>query len=461
MFYRTPLFLLALAVASGGCSGSESQPAADVGNPQDAAGADAGTGHADAGGGDLGAAGSDADAAAGDGAGAQADGGAATLIAPCDPATPATCAYAPPVLYEPNGGRSEQEIRYQDITGAERAFRIELRRPVDLPTPSPLIVWSHGGSGGKEQPSTVGVEWGEVFARAGYLSIAIAHPGRGPAEMQALCEALELGDCALQTCTSDAECLWGTGPDAEPGACTPDAGLGTGYCRFFKPGNWDRPHDVRAVLNWVEAEASGGMLDGVVDVSKIAYAGHSAGAGSTMMVAGATRRYREGAQDWSLIDPRPVAFLSCSPQGPGDDGFTEASFTREQCVALADSADHAACLSRPHLVLTGVDDGGVGETRRLSFDLAPDGDRYLGYITEPAAQHTTFDYATEGCSNYAAKEGLGPEYPERCNTYRLWLRSAAVAFFDAKLRGDAAAQAYLDSDNLAAFGGAAFEWMRK
>jgi hypothetical protein len=155
--------------------------------------------------------------------------------------------------------------------------------------------------------------------------------------------------------------------------------------------------------------------------------------------------------------------MSCSPQGPDDTGFTTASFTRERCEELATAEQKPGCLTRPHLTLTSIGDGGdgAGANRRLSFDLAPGGDRYLGYILEPAAQHTTFDYQTQGCEGYAKNNALGPDYPARCNQYLLWQRSAALAFFDATLRDSSDARAYLKSGNLGVLSGDVFEWTAK
>ncbi|MFT5586638.1 MAG: hypothetical protein ACI9VR_004237 [Cognaticolwellia sp.] len=388
------------------------------------------------------------------------DTGGSSLVGDCDAADPVSCAYTPAQLYS-LGGDATQMLTYTDVTGSERTVRFELRRPAGAPEPAPLIVWSHGGSA-RDTAINVGRDWGEIFNGAGYVFIAIAHEDRGAEGSRDLCLALDLGDCELISCDKGDACIRGEGAEEEFGTCDSDPEFG-GYCRYIKNLHWDRPNDFRAVLDWVEEQASAGMLDGVVDPSRIAYAGHSAGAGSTMMVAGAARRYRDTSGDELLLDTRPVAFMSCSPQGPDDAGFTTTSFTRERCEELAAPDERASCFSRPHLTLTSVGDGGedAGENRRLSFDLAPTGDRYLGYITEPAAQHTTFNYETEGCEGYARDNGLGSEFPARCNTYRLWIRSAALAFFDAKLRDDEVAKAYLESDNMTVLSGAALEWTGK
>lgn len=48
-----------------------------------------------------------------------------------------------------------------------------------------------------------------------------------------------------------------------------------------------RPRDARAVLDWATAEASTGLLQGVVDVDRIAVIGHSLGGYTALAVAGA------------------------------------------------------------------------------------------------------------------------------------------------------------------------------
>ena len=93
----------------------------------------------------------------------------------------------------------------------------------------------------------------------------------------------------------------------------------------FKFLSWDRPHDVREVLDRLETIAG---LDGVVDLSRVAYAGHSAGAGSVMMVAGASRDFAGTLR--TLADPRPIAFLACSPQGPARTASSRARSTRSR-----------------------------------------------------------------------------------------------------------------------------------
>jgi hypothetical protein len=97
-----------------------------------------------------------------------------------------------------------------------------------------------------------------------------------------------------------------------------------------------------------------------------------------MMVGGASRVI--GPTPRTYDDPRPKALLAFSPQGPGEDGFTESSF---------------ATVLRPTLIGTGQGDDTAdttSESRLLVFDRIAAGDKYRFYIDDPAAIHATFDH---------------------------------------------------------------------
>jgi hypothetical protein len=318
------------------------------------------------------------------------------------------------------------------------------------------VIWSHGGSDGRTSPQNVAVEWGQVFLRAGFVTIAIAHAPRSADEVEAMCIELELGNCDVDDCMTALECRREVDGTTQEGVCE------VGTCRYWKPLNWDRPHDVSAVIDFLEREtAEGARLDGLIDPSRIVYAGHSAGSGGTLMVAGATRLF--GDQEVLSIDERPIAFISCSPQGPGYQGLTEDSLSGAPCRRLAPESD--ACLTRPHLFMTGLGDLAgqwTSEERRSTFYHVPEGDKYLLWNTELAARHGTFNFDNDACERFAGSQGLDTElYPERCDTYRRWLRSAALAFLDAVVHDRAEAHEYLLSDSLQILSNAAVSWKRR
>jgi hypothetical protein len=161
------------------------------------------------------------------------------------------------------------------------------------------------------------------------------------------------------------------------------------------------------------------------------------------MVAGATRDF--AGRQRAIADPRPIAFVSCSPQGPGEDGFIEASFVP---------------VTRPHLTLTGLGDetDGAAARRRRAFELAQPGEKYLLWINELSARHTTFDFNTDACESY---QRMHSGDLTRCSEHRQWLASAMLAFLDAHLRNAAPARAWLSSSNAAVLSAGVIEWSRR
>lgn len=316
----------------------------------------------------------------------------------------ASAYYVPTASFGP-GGSSLHDITYTDLAGDPRTVRIEVRWPSGTEGPVPVVLWSHGSGDGRLNPLTVGVSWGRTFVQAGYAFVAIAHLPRVVDDMT----------------------------DERSALC---AALGITTCASFKYLNWDRPHDVAAVLDFLDAQARGDW-SGRFDLSRLAYCGHSAGGGAALMIAGATREFAGVPR--RLADHRIRACISCSPQGPGEEDFTTTSF---------DSVD------RPHLTLTGAGDdtnGSVAENRRLPFELMPAGDKYRGWITEESARHTLYNAETQACEDFG-------ETAARCEEMIGWLASVAVAFLDAYVRDDPAAAAYLRSEAPMRLGGAAFAW---
>lgn len=364
----------------------------------------------------------------------------------CSPTTLDACTYAPATLATPSKKTATHTLSYVDRVGRDRQFTVEIRRPEGTLAAAPVVIWSHGGAGGIVDPSGVGNEIGETFLAAGFVSIFIAHAPRSADSYRALCTDLGLSDaaCAAPACSATTPCA--------AGECE------AGYCSAFKYLHWDRPHDLAAVLDWLDdAAGPGGEYAGVIDLGRIVYAGHSAGAGAAEVVAGAARNI--GAERVVLLDPRPIAFLSASNEGPGDDGLTEASFAATECLAAFGAT--APCLSRPHLFVSGRgDDTGdtIAEGRRASFDLVPAGDKYRLWIDDEAARHSTFEHKTDACTTWIAQNGGDVA---RCSTFIAWQRSAIFAFLDAYVRELPAAKAYLASDNLATLSAGVIEWSRK
>jgi dienelactone hydrolase len=332
------------------------------------------------------------------------------------------CLYAPDASY--GFTAYERLTSYIDRTGVARDVPMTIRVPVAAPAPMPVVIWSHGGAGGHLSSTGSMREWSETTARAGYFTIALAHRPRDAAGRQALCQAIgTIGDAAT--------------------------------CEVFKYLNWDRPHDLRAVVDEVERMATVGDFAGQIDITRIAVGGHSAGAGGALTVAGARRGF--GGAPLNIADRRPVAFLAFSPQQPGNEGFFDTDFGQPEHSWID--------LDRPVLVGTGDGDrtcqpgpepgSCIGEMpygRRIAFERLPAvGNKAMVYVHDVDAFHTLFALESSRCQT------LGVD-PAKCTEMIRWVTAAALAFLDGQLRRIPGALQWLASDRLQRASNGVAEW---
>lgn len=265
----------------------------------------------------------------------------------------------------------------------------------------PVIVFSHGLGGSKETYAYLG----EFWARHGYVSIHVTHPGSDTS----LVQGKRLADVAeaFQHATRDPEILK------------------------------SRPRQIGQVLDALpELEQRVPALAGHLDAARVGVAGHSYGAYTTMAVAGQKVRL-PGVENGDLSDARPHAFIALSPQGPNP-LQSESSYAavRRPLLVMTGSLDE-----QPKFLVKGAAEQG-GEWRAQVFGLLPPGDKWLVYLE--GARHSTFS----GGAGAAIKGEQAPD-PQmlRC------IESSTLAFWDAYLRELPAARAYLDANGpRAAFG---------
>ncbi|MHC4606256.1 MAG: alpha/beta hydrolase [Planctomycetota bacterium] len=249
--------------------------------------------------------------------------------------------------------------------------------------PFPVIVWSHGATGTKDHYRPLVQHW----ATHGYVSIQPNH--------------------------SDSRALTGK------------AGPGPDTFRDWQ----NRPKDIAFLLDSLdEIEKKVPALKGKLDRKKIGAGGHSFGAHTTQMIAGATTKDLGGNRE-SHADKRPLAFLLLSPQGVGTQsaGLDEKSWDG---------------VTRPFIVITGtMDFGRKGDdwTWRLHpYEYAPPEDKFLLVIQ--GAYHGFGGLVDDG----TGFRGKGPDNPD----HRKYVKSAAIAFWDAYLKKDEKAAAFLRSDTM-------------
>jgi hypothetical protein len=341
----------------------------------------------------------------------------------CNQVPGPNCLYVPAASY--GFTLFERSTVYTDNAGEPREVQFLIRQPLGAPAPMPVVVWSHGGADGKRSPATSMVEWSETTARAGYFTVSIAHANRGNDSRRRLCNSIGIPDDAT--------------------------------CTVFKHLNWDRPHDIRAVLDALGL-LSTGEFSGQIDMQRIAVGGHSAGAGAAQTVAGAKRIFVGAPVE--LSDPRPIAFLAFSPQQPGSEGFFDTRFQKPR---------HSwTDVLRPVLTATGDGDSTcnpsaepgscIGDTpfgRRIGFQRMPaNGNKYHLYLHDADAFHMLFELNAAKCPQMNVDAA-------KCGEMVRWLSSAALAFLDSHVKQLPAALQWLQSKNIEQASGGVAEWQRK
>jgi uncharacterized protein (TIGR03437 family) len=299
-----------------------------------------------------------------------------------------TCSWAQTGLYTPAQIYATAVLDNYTVRDVahNRDIPILIRYPLGTTGPLPMILWSHGG-GPQENGKNGADNWGEVLARSGYIVIHMSHVPRTQAQLAALYS--EYGVPLNQI------------PDA------------------FTHLEVDRPRDANAVLADLDGiEAAYPQIRGRIDRQAIGVAGHSFGSYTAMTLAGTRVNLAKapGHSNDSFLNPLPKSFMAASPQGPGEFGLSEVSYGE---------------IRRPVFFQTGLTDVGPTEQappRARAHTLVAPGENYLLFVNSPEVTHDTFNLENT-------------EHPE----FSQWIASAGVAWFDATLKGSAAARAYFTS----------------
>lgn len=249
-------------------------------------------------------------------------------------------------------------------------------------TPQPIVLFSHGLGGSRENNAYLGKHW----AAAGYVAVFMQHPG------------------------SDVDVMkQARGVAAKLAALKAAVGIKASRDRFG---------DVSFVIDQLQRwnEQAGHELQGTLDPDKIGMSGHSYGAVTTLAVAG--QKF-----PWNLKfhDPRIDAFLAMSPQ-PGKGLPPDGAFGH---------------IKSPVLCMTGTKDASpIDKTLKPSmrqhvFAALPAGDKFQLVLKD--GEHFAF-----GDSRGLRTRNRNPQHHEA-------IQQISLHFWNAYLKGDDNSRQWLRS----------------
>jgi predicted dienelactone hydrolase len=286
--------------------------------------------------------------------------------------------------YDPLTVNAAGRPSHLDLTTHDGARNRDIPLRVYLPAnsaPAPVILFSHGLGGSRTGSAFLGEHW----AARGYVAVFLQHPG------------------------SD-ESVWKDKPTRDRMRAVKRAASLENFLLRVK--------DVPAVLNQLEAwnADTAHQLAGRLDLKQVGMSGHSFGAVTTEAVSGETLPV--GGRKFT--DPRIKAALVLSPNTP-----------RAGSAAKAFGA-----VKIPWLLMTGTKDlapiGNETMKRRLAVYPALHGAPKYELVLHNAEHSVFTDRALPG-----------DREPRNPNHHRVIL-ALSTAFWDAYLRGDAEALAWLN-----------------
>jgi len=323
-------------------------------------------------------------------------------LALCGPAPAAT----PPATTATAAGDYGQPGPYRIValegewTDARRGRTVPwlIRYPQGLAGPLPVVVFSHGLGGSRRGA----VYYAEHLVSHGYVVVMVQHPGSDVSIWRTVRPDLANVDrAALARAIAD-----------------PMVTLN----RFL---------DIPFALDQLSAmNTAAGPLHGLLDMARVGMSGHSFGAVTTQAMAGQV--YPNGR---SLPEPRFRAFLAMSPSGASD-GNNDRAF---------------GGLTRPFLSLTGTEDSFTIRPDESDAQVVTGRQQPFAHLGGPSmlvlltgGDHMVFS---------GRQEVGGPPRPLD-DRHRAIIKAASLAWWDAWLKDDPRAQAWLTDGGMAGFAGA-------
>ena len=299
----------------------------------------------------------------------------------------ALAAIAVEPTYDPLAVPDLNKVRTLDMTVKDEGRNREIPIRVYLPTrktPQPVVLFSHGLGGSRENSTYLGKQW----AARGYVAVFLQHPG------------------------SDSS-VWKDKPKDERMAALRQAANLQNFLLRVK--------DVPAVFDQLDRwnKSTGHALVGRLDMEHVGMSGHSFGAVTTQGVSGQS----VPGTAISFTDPRIKAAVVMSPSVPRRGDGPKEAFSGVKI---------------PWLLMTGTKDvapiGDADVKSRLAvYPALPPGQKYE--LVLDRAEHSVF-------SDRGSPRDTEKPNP---NHHRVIL-ALSTAFWDAYLRDDAAAKKWLDGN---------------
>ncbi|VTT96840.1 dienelactone hydrolase : Uncharacterized protein OS=Chthoniobacter flavus Ellin428 GN=CfE428DRAFT_1706 PE=4 SV=1: Abhydrolase_5 [Gemmataceae bacterium] len=308
---------------------------------------------------------------------------------------------AQPAAYDPlaapKGALPEPIDTVVKDKARDREIPVRVFLPADK-TAAKVVLFSHGLGGSREMNGFMGKHW----AGHGYAVVFLQHPGS-------------------DTSVWKGKALKDVMPAMQKAASAENFAL--------------RVKDVPAVLGQLEAwnKETGHALSGRLDLSRVGMSGHSFGAVTTQAVSGQT--FPGGSA--LFTDPRIKAAVAFSPSAP----------------AAGDPKKAFGEVKVPWLLMTGTKDTSpirdIDLKSRLAvFPALPPGSKYELVLDN--AEHSAF-----------TERALPGEREKRNPNHHKVILALSTAFWDAYLRDDAAARAWLDGDGPKSVLEKADTWQKK
>lgn len=285
--------------------------------------------------------------------------------------------------YDPLVVQQKGKGMIQDLTVVDQSRKREIPLRLYLPAEAqaaPVILFSHGLGGSREMGNYMGEHW----SGRGYVAVFLQHPG------------------------SDIS-VWKGKPVTQMMQAMKEAANAENFLLRVK--------DVPAVLDQLDSwnREAGHLLAGRLDMDRVGMSGHSFGAVTTQAVSG-QKAFMSGQSFTEARIKAAVAFSPSLPRG----GNAKAAFGSVQI---------------PWMLMTGTeDDSRIGnttpESRQQVYPALPPGNKYELVLF--GAKHSAF-----------TDRALPGDKGERNPNHHRVILALSTAFWDAYLRGDAEANAWL------------------